>query len=166
MTLNNEVYQLSERVGHALQAAGKRLAVAESCTGGMLGAYLTAVPGSSAWFLGGVISYDNTVKENLLRVPFDVMLEHGSVSAETALSMSRGVLSLINADLAVSVTGVAGPGGGTDAKPVGLTYIALVAPNHEKVEQLLWHGDRHANREDSTRRALEITLEYITTNAG
>ncbi|MEO5951386.1 MAG: CinA family protein [Chloroflexia bacterium] len=163
MILSSEEYQLAERVGEALLHTKKRLVVAESCTGGMLGSWLTAVPGSSTWFLGGVISYDNSVKEGLLQVPLALMVEHGSVSAECALAMSQGVLSLLNADIAISVTGVAGPGGGTDAKPVGLAYIALVGPNYEKVEQHIWHDDRHENREQSARRALEMILEYTET---
>ncbi len=163
MILNDGDYHLAERVGEALVNAGMRLAVAESCTGGMLGAWFTAVPGSSAWFLGGVISYDNSVKEGLLGISPVVIRDYGAVSAECAIAMSRGVLTLINADIALSVTGVAGPGGGTDAKPVGLAYIALVGPNYESVEQHIWHGDRHQNREHSARRALEIALEYIRT---
>jgi PncC family amidohydrolase len=163
MILDDGDYHLAERLGEALVQAGMRLAVAESCTGGMLGSWITAVPGSSAWFLGGVISYDNGVKEGLLGVSRDIISERGAVSAECAVAMSHGVLNLVKADLALSVTGVAGPGGGTDAKPVGLTYIALVGPDYERVEQHIWHADRHRNREHSARRALEIALEYIQT---
>lgn len=155
-------YALSVRVGEVLLRAGLRLAVAESCTGGMVGEWITAVPGSSVYFLGGVISYDNSVKERLLGVPAGVLRDYGAVSAESALAMAKGALSLLEADVALSVTGVAGPGGGSAAKPVGLTFIALVGPHIERVEQHIWTGDRQANREQSARRALSMILEDIS----
>ncbi len=154
-------YALAVQVGKALTQAGLRLAVAELCTGGMVGEWITAVPGSSAYFLGGVISYDNSVKERVLGVPANLIREYGAVSAECAAAMSKGARSLVGSDLAVSVTGVAGPVGGTAAKPVGLTYIALAGPQSERVEQHIWQGDRQENREQSARRALQLILEYL-----
>jgi PncC family amidohydrolase len=127
----------------------------------MVGEWVTAVPGSSAWFLGGVISYDNSVKEGLLGVPADVLDTYGAVSAPTALAMAAGVLKLLGADLAISVTGVAGPGGGSAEKPVGLTYIGLAGPHGERVEKQIWTGNREQNREQSARRALQLILEYL-----
>jgi PncC family amidohydrolase len=154
-------YALSVCVGEALAQAGLRLAVAESCTGGMVGEWISAVPGSSAYFLGGVISYDNSLKEGLLGVPPALIREHGAVSAECADAMAKGVRALVGADIAVSVTGVAGPGGGSVEKPVGLTYIGLAGPAIERVERHIWRGDRHGNREQSARRALQMILEYL-----
>jgi len=154
-------YSLAERAGELLVEAKLSLAVAESCTGGMLGSLLTAVPGSSTYFRGGVISYADSVKEKLLGVPAEVIKEKGAVSAETALEMARGVRRLISADVGVSITGVAGPGGGSVAKPVGTTYVALVGPSLEPVEHRIWPGDRAVNRESSARLALQIIVDYL-----
>jgi|SRR6266568_2319951 len=157
----NDEYSLAEEVGKRLIAAGMTLAVAESCTGGLLGAWLTAVPGSSAYFLGGVISYADAVKVSLLGVPAEVIREKGAVSAESALAMAKGVRRLLDADIAASITGVAGPSGGSEAKPVGTTYVALAAPSFERVEHRVWHGDRATNREESAYLALQIIVEYL-----
>jgi nicotinamide-nucleotide amidase len=157
----NDQYLLAEQVGMLLVRTGMTLAVAESCTGGMLGGWLTAVPGSSAYFLGGVISYADAVKVSLLGVPVEVIREKGAVSAESALGMARGVRRLVGSDLGVSVTGVAGPGGGSDAKPVGTTYVALAGPPYERVEHRVWHGDRATNRKESARLALQMMVDYL-----
>jgi PncC family amidohydrolase len=157
----NGEYALAERVGKLLTDAGMTLVVAESCTGGMLGSWLTAVPGSSTYFLGGVISYADDIKVNMLGVPATVIRETGAVSAESALAMSQGVRTLLDADVGVSITGVAGPGGGSETKPVGTTYIALVGPSFERVEHRIWHGDRASNREESARLALQMIVEYL-----
>jgi PncC family amidohydrolase len=154
-------YELSKRAGEMLIAAGVTLAVAESCTGGMLGAWLTAVPGSSSYFLGGVIAYADSVKVSLLGVPPGVIREYGAVSAECALAMAHGARKVAETDVGVSITGVAGPGGGTEDKPVGTTYLALVGPSSERVEHKVWHGDRNANREQSARFALQMIIEYL-----
>jgi PncC family amidohydrolase len=127
----------------------------------MLGGWLTEVPGSSAYFLGGVIAYADSVKESLLGVPPGVIQEYGAVSAECALAMARGVRDLLGADLGVSITGVAGPGGGTEDKPVGTTYLAFVGPSSERVEHKVWHGDRADNRAQSARFALQMIIEYL-----
>jgi nicotinamide-nucleotide amidase len=152
---------LAERVGELLTSVRMTLAVAESCTGGMLGSWLTAVPGSSAYFLGGVLSYDDSVKVSLLRVPAQLIREHGAVSAESALAMATGVREITGADLGLSITGVAGPGGGTDAKPVGTTFIALADSSSERAEHRIWRGDRAQNREQSVRFALQMLIEYL-----
>lgn len=149
------------RLGQLLVQRRVRLALAESCTGGMLGEWITAVPGSSAYFLGGVLSYDDSVKERLLGVPPDVIRTHGAVSAECALAMARGVRDLLRADVAVSITGVAGPGGGTYAKPVGTTFVALSTPQSERVAQHLWSGTRQENREQSAQAALKMLIDYM-----
>ena len=118
-------------------------------------------PGASGYFLGGVISYDDRVKESVLGVPPALIVENGAVSAECALAMARGVRQLLCAEVAVSITGVAGPSGGTDAKPVGLTYIAVVAPQSERVEQYSWKGSRQANREKSVEAALLLVINSL-----
>jgi PncC family amidohydrolase len=159
--MSNETYYLSERVGHMLRAARLTLAVAESCTGGMLGGLLTEVPGSSEYFVGGVIAYADEIKQRLLGVSAETLATQGAVSAEAALEMARGVRSVTGASVGVSITGVAGPGGGTAEKPVGLTYIALVGPQFERVEKRVWSGDRPSNREASADLALKLVLSYL-----
>lgn len=116
---------LPRELASLLLARHLTLATAESCTGGLLGGALTSVPGSSAWYLGGVVAYDNRIKTALLGVPPATLARHGAVSPQTARAMAQGILDRTGADLAVSVTGIAGPTGGTPAKPVGLVYIGL-----------------------------------------
>lgn len=159
--MSNETYYLSERVGHMLRAARLTLAVAESCTGGLLGGLLTEVPGSSDYFLGGVIAYADGIKQKLLGVSVATLAANGAVSAEVALEMARGVRSATGASLGVSITGVAGPGGGTADKPVGLTYVALAGAEVEQVERRVWQGDRPGNREASADLALRMVLSYL-----
>lgn len=132
-------------LGAALSASGRTVAVAESCTGGLLGGAITSVPGSSRYFSGGVLAYGNSAKISLLSVPPDLIAAHGAVSREVALAMAEGVRSLFQADLAIAVTGVAGPGGGTPEKPVGLVYIggARLGTRQPYVERHLFEGDRN-----------------------
>lgn len=139
---------------------GLTLAVAESCTGGLLGHLITQVPGSSAAFLGGMIAYHNRLKEQL-GVPPEVLQEKGAVSAETAREMAQGALRQTGADIALAVTGIAGPTGGTPEKPVGLTYIALAAPDSLLCERHVWKGDRRQNKSASARAALELLLRHL-----
>lgn len=122
---------LASTVGQLLLDAGETLSVAESCTGGGLGAILTGVAGSSSYFLGGIISYDNRVKEALLNVNPQDLAEFGAVSHKVAKQMAAGVCERLNTDWGLSITGIAGPGGGTDVKPVGLVYIGLAKPSGE-----------------------------------
>ncbi|MDQ6695571.1 MAG: CinA family protein [Chloroflexota bacterium] len=149
------------RVASFLVEAGLTVAVAESCTGGLLGAALTDLSGSSAYFLGGVLSYSDALKVKLLGVDEGIIRRHGAVSAECALEMARGVRILTAADVAISVTGVAGPTGGTEAKPVGTTYIGLSASGEDRVMQFLWAGDREANRLASVGAALGMLIDYL-----
>jgi PncC family amidohydrolase len=153
---------LEHEVGDLLSQRGWTLAVAESCTGGLLGHRITNVSGSSAYFEGGVLSYSNEAKERLLGVPHQTLVEHGAVSGETALAMARGARRAIGTDIAVSITGIAGPTGGTPDKPVGLVYIALVAEDAELLEEHVWSGDREANKEQTAQAALELILKYLT----
>jgi nicotinamide-nucleotide amidase len=153
---------LEQEVGDLLSQRGWTLAVAESCTGGLLGHRITNVSGSSAYFEGGVISYSNEAKQSSLGVPGETLLEHGAVSPETALAMARGARRLLGTDIAVAITGIAGPTGGTPDKPVGLVYIALAAADGELLERHVWSGDRTANKEQSAQAALELILKYLT----
>lgn len=137
-----------------LREKGKTLAVAESCTGGGLGSRITSVPGSSDVFLGGVISYANAVKTGLLNVSATTLANHGAVSEECALEMASGVAKTFNADYALSITGVAGPGGGTEEKPVGLVYIGMKTPTTTNVKRLQLRGMRLQIRERSIQNAL------------
>jgi len=148
-------------VGRLLRQRGLTLAVAESCTGGLIGHRITNVPGSSAYYEGSVTAYAYDVKEALLGVRHNTLYEHGAVSPETALEMAQGVRRALRADLGLAVTGIAGPGGGTPDKPVGLVYIALVAPDGEWVERRLWKGNRHVNKALSAEAALGLLQRYL-----
>lgn len=154
-----ELRALAERVQAACLAARLRVAFAESCTGGRIGDALTDVPGSSGYVAGGIVAYADGAKEALLGVPRDTLAAHGAVSAQVALAMAEGARSRFAADLAVAVTGIAGPGGGTPAKPVGLTYVALADASGTTVRRFAWSGDREANKAATVRAALELLLE-------
>ncbi len=145
-----------------LKSRGLRLAVAESCTGGMLGSRLTAVPGSSEAFLGGIIAYDNAVKRELLGISDDILAEHGSVSGEVAAAMALAVQRMLSADIGVGITGVAGPGGGTAAKPVGMVWVAIAGMAERSVCLRLF-GTREEIRERAAQSALEMVRRTITT---
>jgi PncC family amidohydrolase len=153
---------LEEEIIGLLVESGKMLAVAESCTGGLIGHRLTQVSGSSAAFLGGVIAYHNSVKEKTLGVPADMLEREGAVSEATALAMAEGVRRLLGADIGLAVTGIAGPTGGTEDKPVGLTYIALsAAPDVFICERHLWRGERAENKDSSATAALSLLLRHL-----
>ena len=122
------------------------LSTAESCTGGLIGGLLTALPGSSGYYLGGVISYANAVKEGLLGVPGTVLETVGAVSEETAIAMAKGAQSALHSDYALSVTGIAGPGGGSEKKPVGTVWIGLATPDGVTARRFLFSGDREEVR--------------------
>ena len=148
-------------VGRLLRGAGQTVAVAESCTGGMLGSVLTSVSGSSDYFAGGVIAYANVAKSRLLGVPKNVLLRHGAVSAECAKAMAAGARRALHSDYAISVTGIAGPGGATAVKPVGLVYVGLAGAKICKAEKFIFSGSREGVRKQSCRAALDILLEEL-----
>jgi nicotinamide-nucleotide amidase len=138
------------------------VATAESCTGGLVAARLTSVPGSSDVFCGAVVSYADVVKERELGVPAEILARHGAVSAETALVMARGVRKRLAVDVAVSVTGVAGPGGGTAEKPVGLVYLHAVGPDGELDGGFNLPADRDTIRRRATVSALHLLRRLLT----
>lgn len=154
-----EIFALAQQVGERLIKLRKSLAVAESCTGGLLGAALTDVPGSSAYFLGGVISYADRVKVEQLHVSPSTLQQFGAVSEETAAAMATGVRQLLQADIGVSITGVAGPDA-EGAKPVGLTFIGVAAPA-STTHRFQWTGDRWDNRRRSVIAALELLVQTL-----
>lgn len=154
---------LSERLAATLATRHRTLATAESCTGGLVGVYITAVPGSSAYFLGGMVAYANEAKVALLGVRPETLAQFGAVSAETACEMAAGARTRLGADIAVSVTGIAGPDGGTAAKPVGLVYIGLAAAGGVAAHRFVFAGDRAAVREAAVAAALTLVLEALGT---
>ncbi|RLF33311.1 MAG: damage-inducible protein CinA [Thermoplasmata archaeon] len=137
------------------------IATAESCTGGLLAHTLTNIPGSSAYFKGGVVSYSNEVKMKVLGVKRETLEQYGAVSEQTAREMAEGVKNLMEVDVAVATTGIAGPGGGTPEKPVGLVYIGLATPEGVEVKRFLFNGDRLYNKEQFCNAALNMVLEYL-----
>lgn len=153
--------RLEARVGSLLRQRGLTLATAESCTGGLAGHRLTNVPGSSDYYLGGVVVYADGAKVALLGVDADLLAQAGAVSAEVAQRMATRVRERLRADIGIAVTGIAGPAGGSAEKPVGLTYIALAAEGVERCERHVWPHDRLGNKQASSERALEMVLEYL-----
>jgi nicotinamide-nucleotide amidase len=152
---------VSEIVLDLCRARGLTLATAESCTGGLVSARLTAVPGSSAVFLGGVVAYANGVKERELGVPARLLEEHGAVSAEAAQAMAQGARERLGADVGVAVTGVAGPGGGTEDKPVGLVFVHAAGPDGEEARRTELPGDREMVRGRATAAALHLVRRLL-----
>ncbi|HVU10193.1 MAG TPA: CinA family protein [Phototrophicaceae bacterium] len=151
---------LEVRVGGLLKARGWTVCAAESCTGGLVMHRLTNVAGSSEYVLGGVVSYSNEAKQKLIGVRAETLAAYGAVSEQTAREMVLGVRALFDAEIAVSITGIAGPGGGTPDKPVGLTYIGLVRRGQEpQVRRHVWQGDRVENKQASAEAALDWILE-------
>ncbi len=149
-------------VGELLRQQAFTLAVAESCTGGLLSHRLTNVPGSSTYFMGGIVSYSNEAKMGLLNVKAETLEKHGAVSKETAIEMARGIRLTLDADVGLSVTGIAGPGGGTPDKPVGLTWIGLSMPQADKAWKFVWPGNRLENKEASVEQALKILVKALS----
>ncbi|MDX1993306.1 MAG: CinA family protein [bacterium] len=162
MTQERITVRLEAQVGERLKLRHATICTAESCTGGLVASLLTDIPGSSAYVLGGVVAYSNAVKHALLSVPDDILMEQGAVSAETAAVMASSARALFGADYALSVTGIAGPGGETPTKPVGLTYIGIAGPSRLlEIRRFVWKGDREANKRSSAEAALRLALEYV-----
>lgn len=158
-----ELRGAAERLGRALVKRGWQMAAAESCTGGLVGHVITEVPKSSEHFLGGIISYSNAVKDDLLEVSEDLIDRVGAVSAEVAEAMAEGALARFPvARVAVAVTGIAGPDGGSKDKPVGLTYVAAaIRDGRAVVERHTWPHDRAGNKRASALAALELAAGMV-----
>lgn len=152
---------LQDNIGRLLINAGKTISAAESCTGGMISHLFTSVPGSSSYFLGSVTSYANSVKENVLKVPAEIIKKHGAVSSECAAAMADGVRKLTGSDYAVSTTGIAGPTGGTPEKPVGTVWIGVSSEKGTETYKIQYNGDRQRNIERSSAYALNLIRKKI-----
>lgn len=152
---------LEELIGEGLRQRNFTLATAESCTAGLIAHRITNVPGSSEYFLGGVVAYADKTKMDLLGVSQETLDQHGAVSEETARQMAMGVRRELGADIGLSVTGIAGPGGGTDEKPVGLTFVAVSGPKGTQVQHHVWDGDREANKAQSAKAALRLLCYFL-----
>jgi PncC family amidohydrolase len=153
--------QMEYRVGALLTERRQTVAVAESCTGGLVMHRLTNVPGSSAYFPGGSVTYSYEAKQKILGVRAETLTVYGAVSRQTALEMARGVRAAFGTDYGIAVTGIAGPGGGTEAKPVGLTYVALCDAEAEDVIECRWQSDREGNKALSAEAALQLLFDRL-----
>ena len=153
--------KLESLIGELLRNRGWRLAVAESCTGGLIGDRVTDIPGSSTYYVGSVTAYAYNAKVRLLGVEWATLEKYGAVSEQVALQMAVGVRRALAADVGLSVTGIAGPGGGTEDKPIGLTWVGLSVPGQEQVKQFVWDGDRRQNKEKSAEAALQLLIDYL-----
>ena len=151
---------VEERIVLMCLEQGIRVATAESCTGGLVAYRLTRIPGASGCFPGGVTAYENAIKSRLLGVDPELLRDHGAVSEPTARAMAEGVRTLFQADFGVGVTGIAGPSGGSAARPVGLVYVAVADGQHTRVREFRFSGDRHAIREQTAEAALGL-LETV-----
>ena len=156
---------LEVTIAFFLRQWGLKLALAESCTGGLVADRITNVPGSSDYFLGGMVAYSYEAKVALLGVSWDTLQQHGAVSRETVIEMARGARKALGADLAVSVSGIAGPGGGMPGKPVGYTWFGLSSAEGDWARNFTWDGDRVANKVASAEAALQFLLDYLQKSA-
>ena len=152
---------LEKRVGAVLRERRLKLALAESCTGGLVGDRITNISGSSEYFLGGVMAYAYEAKVALLGVSWDTLNSRGAVSRETVLEMARGARKVLDSDIAVSISGIAGPGGGTSDKPVGTTWVGLVTADGEWAKMFQFSGDREQNKASAADAALQMLLDYL-----
>lgn len=148
-------------IGESLREKGLKLALAESCTGGLLSSILTDVAGSSDYFLGSIVAYDNGVKQSELGVKAATLKKHGAVSKETAIEMARGVKKALGSDISAAVTGIAGPGGGSPEKPVGLVFIAVAKGRTTEAQRFVFKGGRKSIKKQSAEAALSMIVEAL-----
>jgi nicotinamide-nucleotide amidase len=153
--------ELSRQVATHFRDVGWTCSTAESCTGGLIGAWITAIAGSSDYFMGGIIAYSNDAKRRLLNVPSTILDNVGAVSAECAGAMATGTQAAFDTQVGISSTGIAGPGGATSRKPVGLIYVAVATPDDVEVRELHLGGDRRSNIHESAIAALDLTLNML-----
>jgi PncC family amidohydrolase len=152
---------LAEEVGDLLRKHGLKIGVAESATGGLISHRITDIPGSSEYFEGSVISYSNKAKTSLLNVKDSTLRNYGAVSSETSKEMAKGIRSLMNVEVGLASTGIAGPGGGTSDKPVGLVYVGLAIKGILVSGKHVFHGNRDENKKSFSDSALSILKEYL-----
>lgn len=152
---------LATRIGELLLERGFKLALAESCTGGLVGDRITNIPGSSEYFQGGIVAYAYQVKADLLGVSWESLDSHGAVSREVVVEMAMGARKFLKADVAASISGIAGPGGGTPAKPVGTVWLALVAPDGSWTREFHFPGDRMQIKAASADAAMQFIVDYL-----
>lgn len=152
---------LEQKVARLLIKQGKTLAIGESCSGGLLSHRLTNVPGSSRFLKAALVTYSNEAKSKLLKVPQALLKKHGAVSEQTALMMAKGARTLMKSDFGLSITGIAGPDGGSKTKPVGLTFIALSTPHESLCLKCTFKGSRHQIKSKSTTQALKLLLNFL-----
>ena len=157
----NLTQSLESLLGQLLRQRGLKLATAESCTGGLIADKVTDVPGSSEYFIGGFVTYAYEAKVACLGVSWDTLDQFGAVSREVVLEMARGARKALGADIALSVSGIAGPGGSLPDKPVGTTWIGLATPEVEQAQVFYWKGNRRENKEQSAQAAMKILIEYL-----
>ena len=150
------VMKIESKVGKVLRKRQITLAVAESCTGGLISSRITDISGSSKYFKMGLVAYSNLIKENILGVSSSLLQKHGAVSRQVALEMAKGVRLLAGTDIGVGVTGIAGPTGGTKKKPVGLVYIALVTDKKRIVKEFRFKGSRHDIKFQASEAAINL----------
>ena len=156
----DEPYEVT--IGRLLNRRGWKLAVAESCTGGLIGHLITNVAGSSDYFLGGAVAYAYQAKKKLLGVRAETLEQFGAVSRETVLEMAQGTRLAFDADISLSVSGIAGPGGGTPDKPVGLTWIGLSSPTADLAWQYVWQGNREQVKAQTAQQALRLLVDFLS----
>lgn len=157
--LRKEAVEEARKLAAVLNSKHLRASAAESCTGGLIGATITSLPGSSAYFMGSCVTYSNEAKEDILGVPFGIVMEYGAVSSRVAELMAKGSVRIYHSDLAVAVTGIAGPGGATAAKPVGLVYIGVSDGKSARSERFVFPGDRSEVRGQTVVEALRMLTE-------
>ncbi len=155
----------NQQIASWLRARGWTIATAESCTGGLVGDVLTDLPGSSAYFVGGVIAYSNVVKHRLLGVRTETLEREGAVSATCALEMARGARHALHADVGVGTTGIAGPSGGTPSKPAGTVFVSVSTPEGEWVMHHCWREDRIGNKQATADAVLRLLLDVLSDDA-
>ena len=153
---------LEYKIGDLLRAQALSLVTAESCTGGLIADRITNIPGSSDYFFGGIVAYANAVKIGSLGVSSETIERYGAVSRETVIEMAQGVRKVLHADIAVSVSGIAGPNGGYPEKPVGTTWIGLAAADGAWARHFVWNGNRVQNKVSSSEAALQMIHDYLS----
>jgi PncC family amidohydrolase len=155
---------IENMLGGLMRRRNRTLATAESCTGGLVADRITNVPGSSEYFRGGIVAYAYEAKVALLGVSWDMLRTHGAVSREVVMEMARGARVALDVDIAVSVSGIAGPGGGLPDKPVGTTWVGLSTEDGDWARKFVWEGDRLRNKALSAEAALQFVLDYLEGN--